>query len=340
MLWQIISATPVVCANHPRCNPNGQCNWKGTYGTYQEHVRSCTNTPLNEFMESEATSLAAEETSPTPIDDALGEMADEQAHVEAVQLQEEVIPVDSWEQMDKGCEQDHTAVEEEGVHELQVCGPAFDFDKDERDENSGEEGGAQLGLKNCEDVFGGPCGKIVGDATTEDSDLTSLRAGDEQTEEAELNDLIRQLFNEKLKLQSSESSGVDSNTFPKATETIEGSDLHVGNPAQSPLEAISEHAVPLPVPVVQTTQGSVKEGKKGKKNKIQAASLQHQSFIAQAQAAWAAQARSYEAQAQYYAQWHYHQQQYQAQVAQWQRVQAASAAQRQTCPSAALAAQR
>mmetsp|Transcript_67853 Transcript_67853/g.172258 ORF Transcript_67853/g.172258 Transcript_67853/m.172258 type:complete len:537 (+) Transcript_67853:122-1732(+) len=45
-LWQMLSATRVMCANNPLCNPEGKCDWQGDYGSYQAHVRCCKNTPL------------------------------------------------------------------------------------------------------------------------------------------------------------------------------------------------------------------------------------------------------------------------------------------------------
>lgn len=38
-----------MCANHSRCNSEGNCNWTGDYGSYQEHIHLCTNTPLAQF---------------------------------------------------------------------------------------------------------------------------------------------------------------------------------------------------------------------------------------------------------------------------------------------------
>mmetsp|Transcript_21591 Transcript_21591/g.54016 ORF Transcript_21591/g.54016 Transcript_21591/m.54016 type:complete len:579 (-) Transcript_21591:91-1827(-) len=44
-LWQMLSATRIVCANHPKCNKQGCCDWEGDYGSYQEHIRTCANAP-------------------------------------------------------------------------------------------------------------------------------------------------------------------------------------------------------------------------------------------------------------------------------------------------------
>mmetsp|Transcript_24639 Transcript_24639/g.70901 ORF Transcript_24639/g.70901 Transcript_24639/m.70901 type:complete len:649 (-) Transcript_24639:159-2105(-) len=46
LLWQMLAEMPIVCANHPKCNPEGKCDWRGKYGTYQEHIRECKNMPM------------------------------------------------------------------------------------------------------------------------------------------------------------------------------------------------------------------------------------------------------------------------------------------------------
>merc|ERR1712176_461915 len=46
MLWQMLCGVKVMCGNHSKCNSDGKCNWMGDYGSYQEHIRCCTNTPL------------------------------------------------------------------------------------------------------------------------------------------------------------------------------------------------------------------------------------------------------------------------------------------------------
>jgi hypothetical protein len=45
LLWKMLAATKVKCANHPACNPCGQCDWVGDYGSYQQHARTCRNCP-------------------------------------------------------------------------------------------------------------------------------------------------------------------------------------------------------------------------------------------------------------------------------------------------------
>jgi len=46
MLHQMLSNTRIMCANNPKCSPNGNCNWTGDYGSYQEHIRQCKNLPI------------------------------------------------------------------------------------------------------------------------------------------------------------------------------------------------------------------------------------------------------------------------------------------------------
>lgn len=48
VLWQILAATRIVCGNHPKCCPKGRCNWTGTYGNYQQHIRVCMNLPMDD----------------------------------------------------------------------------------------------------------------------------------------------------------------------------------------------------------------------------------------------------------------------------------------------------
>lgn len=45
-LWQMLSATRIVCANNPKCRTDGRCDWQGECGIYQEHIRTCQNVPL------------------------------------------------------------------------------------------------------------------------------------------------------------------------------------------------------------------------------------------------------------------------------------------------------
>merc|ERR1711933_133215 len=44
-LWQMLCGTKIRCANHAKCSPEGQCDWTGDYGSYQEHIRTCQNVP-------------------------------------------------------------------------------------------------------------------------------------------------------------------------------------------------------------------------------------------------------------------------------------------------------
>jgi len=46
VLYQLLCDTKITCENHPKCNPNGKCDWVGTYGSYQEHIRLCQNAPI------------------------------------------------------------------------------------------------------------------------------------------------------------------------------------------------------------------------------------------------------------------------------------------------------
>jgi len=49
----MLSALKVMCANHSKVNPGeGQCDWIGEYGAYQDHIRECKNEPCMALKES------------------------------------------------------------------------------------------------------------------------------------------------------------------------------------------------------------------------------------------------------------------------------------------------
>jgi len=41
LLWRMLSGLKIMCTNHPKVTPGGECEWIGEYGTYQEHVKRC-----------------------------------------------------------------------------------------------------------------------------------------------------------------------------------------------------------------------------------------------------------------------------------------------------------
>lgn len=45
-LYRMLSGLKVRCANHSRCRADGKCDWTGTYGNIQAHMRGCQNEPL------------------------------------------------------------------------------------------------------------------------------------------------------------------------------------------------------------------------------------------------------------------------------------------------------
>mmetsp|Transcript_47561 Transcript_47561/g.146493 ORF Transcript_47561/g.146493 Transcript_47561/m.146493 type:complete len:553 (+) Transcript_47561:74-1732(+) len=57
LLWKMLSAVPLACANSPECRAGGRCDWKGVYGEYQEHISQCKNVPS--FSASTTTSPTA-----------------------------------------------------------------------------------------------------------------------------------------------------------------------------------------------------------------------------------------------------------------------------------------
>lgn len=58
MLFRMLSDTRIVCANNPKCDANGNCNWTGDYGSYQEHIRTCKNLPLSDLAPASPTQQA------------------------------------------------------------------------------------------------------------------------------------------------------------------------------------------------------------------------------------------------------------------------------------------
>jgi len=59
MLHRMLSGTRIVCANNPKCSPNGNCLWTGDYDSYQDHVRLCKNVRIPDDV---ATAPAAQIT--------------------------------------------------------------------------------------------------------------------------------------------------------------------------------------------------------------------------------------------------------------------------------------
>merc|ERR1719440_1280856 len=58
----MLSKTRIMCANNPKCCKDGKCTWVGDIGSYQEHIRSCKNTPgPSPAILEEATVVEAEE---------------------------------------------------------------------------------------------------------------------------------------------------------------------------------------------------------------------------------------------------------------------------------------
>lgn len=47
LLWRLLSGVKIVCANNPKCRANGKCTWTGEYGSYQKHLQTCQNIPLD-----------------------------------------------------------------------------------------------------------------------------------------------------------------------------------------------------------------------------------------------------------------------------------------------------
>jgi len=48
LLWRMLSSLKIMCANHPKVQPDGKCDWIGEYGSYQKHIWSCKNAPATD----------------------------------------------------------------------------------------------------------------------------------------------------------------------------------------------------------------------------------------------------------------------------------------------------
>lgn len=52
VLYEMLSSTRIVCAKNPKFGESCNCNWIGDYGSYQDHVRCCTNLPIYDCLAS------------------------------------------------------------------------------------------------------------------------------------------------------------------------------------------------------------------------------------------------------------------------------------------------
>jgi len=68
-LYQMLSKTKIVCANNPKCSINGNCNWSGDYGSYQEHIHVCQNMQIPGYTPSTPASNVPA-VKEMPLDDA------------------------------------------------------------------------------------------------------------------------------------------------------------------------------------------------------------------------------------------------------------------------------
>lgn len=46
LLWRLLSGVKITCANNPKCRADGKCTWVGEYGSYQKHIQTCKNLPM------------------------------------------------------------------------------------------------------------------------------------------------------------------------------------------------------------------------------------------------------------------------------------------------------
>jgi len=103
ILFRMLSDTKIVCANNPKCNADGGCNWIGDYGSYQEHIRHCENVPLSDFpptstaqppmaLVNQADSL--EVVAEAPLDSELARSESEHSICDVPEVEEEMLPAD------------------------------------------------------------------------------------------------------------------------------------------------------------------------------------------------------------------------------------------------------
>jgi len=69
-LYRILSETRIVCGNNPKCNPSGNCNWIGSWGTYQDHIQHCKNLPLPRTAARQEHSTSKANKMPSCLEDA------------------------------------------------------------------------------------------------------------------------------------------------------------------------------------------------------------------------------------------------------------------------------
>jgi len=157
MLFRMLSDTKIVCGNNARCNANGQCDWKGDYGSYQEHIRVCRNLPLL------GPSPSAEDAPAAATLEAVAEVSD--TSLESVQMSAELHPTISC---------DFEAVQETHLEESALAAEeGLDGQSQEVDTLAGLIG-ALLELQPNDEKL-----KVAGD---ESEDTCSTDAASEQVE--------------------------------------------------------------------------------------------------------------------------------------------------------------
>lgn len=112
MLFRMLSDTKIVCGNNAKCTANGQCDWKGEYGSYQEHIRLCKNLPLF------GPSPPAEEAAVAATIEAVAEVSD--MPVESVQTSSALVT--SIPHVSEAIEIEETPFEESALPAEEVLG--------------------------------------------------------------------------------------------------------------------------------------------------------------------------------------------------------------------------
>jgi len=334
MLWQIISATPVRCANHSKCSASGLCNWVGTYGGFQQHIRTCTNTPLQEFSEpvaQPAAQEAGEEMQP-PVQEVSEEEQPAVNDASAAEVVEEAVPPGDWEDRDEEQE-----VEEADEPTEMRRSESFASDPEEGAPSELEEEEVEGATQQRRPPAPSPGTQLANDLSNLGDELAGDFIGEglgltDEAGDSNLTDLIRQLFDSKVESHQKESPGSSSTNgssyesgsshgsafiMEAASEAVGAAEIVYAPPGQEPTIAGP--------PTAQASKfGKQKTGKNaGNMGGSQGVAQQQlqQAHAKKLQAAWA-HATQAQAQAQYYTQLQYH-----YQMAQWQQARSAYAGQ-------------
>jgi len=116
LLWRMLSGVKIGCANNPKCRADGKCTWTGEYGSYQEHIQTCMNVPLED---------AALPLTSTPMGSARSSTADELGDCSYEQHKNSVSPCETFEDKQEH-DEETTFPSNSSQDALLVCGGCED----------------------------------------------------------------------------------------------------------------------------------------------------------------------------------------------------------------------